>query len=59
MNFDIEFIPGTLMLTTVNMAATVAIAVGVVRVVRRQRALELLWRMRLARWRHQAGSPES
>ena len=55
MIFDQEFVHGGLVLGTINLVVTVAIATGVLRVLLRQRALENAWRLRLARWRQETG----
>jgi len=55
MSFDIEFVNGLAVLGTINLLAVIAIGTSVVRVVLRQRVIENTWRLRMARWRHQAG----
>ena len=55
MSFDIEFVNGLAVLGTINLLAVIAIGTSVVRVVLRQRVIENAWRLRMARWRHQAG----
>ena len=55
MSFDIEFVNGLAVLGTINLVAAIAIGTAVVRVVLHQRVIENTWRLRMARWRHQAG----
>ena len=59
MSLEFDFFGGMLLLSATSMTATVAITLGVLRVVRRQRTLETLWRLRLARWRHETGHLEA
>lgn len=55
MIFDDGFVYGGLVLGMVNLVVVVAIATGVVRALMRQRALENVFRLRMARWRRDAG----
>ena len=59
MSFDIEFVNDLVVMGTINMVVAIAIGTGVVRVVLRQRAIENAWRLRIARWRNQAGLSSS
>ena len=56
MDFDTRLVSDLVVLGAINLVAAIAIGTAVVRVVLRQRVMENTWRLRIARWRHQAGA---
>ena len=55
MAFDEGFVYGGLVLGMLDLVVTAAIATAVIRTLMRQRALESAFRLRMARWRRDAG----